>query len=108
MGLRGMDDKGKFIQEEDSRADAWANVAKSDRLVRRYAGDAFAETRLDDGFHTIVAKDSTSEEKKMAKQQKTMGWELSPILRCKPWRATPTCTRRSMIWSCGALASPML
>ena len=73
MGLRGMDDKGKFIQEEDSRADAWANVAKSDRLVRRYAGDTFAETRLDDGFHAIVAKDSTFEEKKMAKQQKTMG-----------------------------------
>ena len=73
LGLRGMDDKGKFIQEEDSRADAWKNVAKSDRLVRRYAGDAFADTRLDDGLHAIVAKDSTSEEKKMAKQQKTMG-----------------------------------
>ena len=68
-----MDDKGKFIQEEDSRADAWKYVAKSDRLVKRYAGDAFADTRLDDGLHAIVAKDSTSEEKKMAKHQKTMG-----------------------------------
>ena len=73
MGLRGMDDNGKFIQEEDSRADAWKNVAKSDRLVRRYAGDAFAESRLGDGLHAIVTKDSTSEEKKLAKQQKTMG-----------------------------------
>ena len=68
LGLRGMDDKGKFIQEEDSRADAWKNVAKSDRLVRKYAGDAFANIRLDDGLHAIVAKDSTSEEKKLAKQ----------------------------------------
>ena len=73
MGLRGMDDNGKFIQQEDSRADEWKNVAKSDRLVRRYAGDAFADTRLDDGLHAIVDKDSTSEEKKLAKQQKTMG-----------------------------------
>ena len=73
LGLRGMDDKGKFIQEEDSKADAWKNVAKSDRLIRKYAGDAFADTRLDDGLHAIVAKDSTSEEKKLAKQQKTVG-----------------------------------
>ena len=73
MGLRGMDDKGKFIQEEDSRADAWKYVAKSDRLVKRYAGDIFAETRLDDGLHAIVTKDSTSEERLLVKQQKIMG-----------------------------------
>ena len=36
-------------------------------------GDTFADTCLDDGLHAIVAKDSTSEEKKLAKQQKTMG-----------------------------------
>ena len=53
MGLRGMDDNGKFIKQKDSRTDAWKNVAKSDRLIRRYAGDAFAETRLDDGLHAI-------------------------------------------------------
>ena len=27
-----------------------------ERSIRRYAGDAFAETRLDDGLHTIVDK----------------------------------------------------
>ena len=51
LGLRGMDDKDKFIQEEDNKADAWK----------------------DDGLHAIVAKDSISEEKKLAKQQKTVG-----------------------------------
>ena len=53
MGLRGMNDNGKFIKQKDSRTDAWKNLAKSDRLIRRYAGDAFAETRLDDGLHAI-------------------------------------------------------
>ena len=68
-----MDEKGKFIQEEDGKTDTWKNVAKSDRLIKRYAGDAFADTRLDDGLHAIVDKDSTTEEKKLAKQQKTVG-----------------------------------
>merc|ERR1712055_779003 len=68
-----MDAYGKFIQQEDNKADEWKNVAKSDRLVRRNAGDIFADTRLDDGLHAIVDKDSTSEEKKLAKQQKTKG-----------------------------------
>ena len=72
LGLRGMDEKGKFIQEEDGKTDTWKNVAKPDRLVRKYAGDAFADTRLDDGLHAIVEKDSTTEEKKLAKQQKTV------------------------------------
>ena len=73
MGGGEMDDNGKFIQQKDSRSDAWKNVAKSDRQIRRYAGDAFAETRLDDGLHAIVDKDSTSEEKKLSRQQRTMG-----------------------------------
>ena len=73
LGLRGMDEKGKFIQVEDAKTDTWKNVAKSDRLVKKYAGDAFANTRLDDGLHAIVDKDSTTEEKELAKQQKTVG-----------------------------------
>ena len=44
-----------------------------ERSIRRYAGDAFAETRLDDGLHVIVDKDASSEEKKLSKQQRTMG-----------------------------------
>ena len=100
LGLRGMDDKGKFIQEEDSRADAWKNVAKSDRLVRKYARDAFADTRLDDGLHAIVAKDPPLRRRNWPSNRRQ--WELSPILRCRPWRVTLPCTTRSMTWSCGA------
>ena len=73
LGLRKMDAEGKFIQQEDNKADEWKNVAKSDRLIRRNAGDVFADTRLDDGLHAIVDKDSSAEEKKLAKQQRTMG-----------------------------------
>ena len=73
LSLRGMDDKDRFIQEKDSKADAWKSVARSNRLVRKFAGDAFADTRLNDGLHAIVAEDSTSEEKKLAKQQKMVG-----------------------------------
>ena len=67
LGLRGMDGDGKFIQEEDAK-----HVAKSDRLIKKYAEDAFADTRLVDGLHAIVDKDTTSEEKEWAKQQKTV------------------------------------
>ena len=35
MGLRGMDDNGNLNQQKDSRTDAWKNMAKSDRLIRR-------------------------------------------------------------------------
>ena len=38
LGLRGMDEKGKFIQEEDAKTDTWKNVAKSDRLLKKYVG----------------------------------------------------------------------
>ena len=73
MGLRGMDENGKFITEDDSKTDVWKHVAKSDRLVKKYAGDVFSETRLDDGLHSIVDKNETPEEKDLVRQQKTVG-----------------------------------
>ena len=74
LGLRKMDANGNFIKQEDNKADEWKNVAKSDRLIRRNAGDVFADTRLDEGLHAIVDKDSSSSEgKKLIKQQRTMG-----------------------------------
>ena len=73
MGMRGMVAEGNFIIQKDNKTDEWKNVAKSDRLIKRYAGDIFAETRLDDGLHAIVDKDTSTEEKKQSKQQKTMG-----------------------------------
>ena len=38
-------------------------MAKSDRLIKKYAGDVFADTRLDEGLHSIVDKDVTAEER---------------------------------------------
>ena len=74
LGLRKMDANGNFIKQEDNKADEWKTVAKSDRLIRRNAGDVFADTRLDEGLNAIVDKDSSSSEgKKLIKQQKTMG-----------------------------------
>ena len=74
LGLRKMDANGKFIKQEDNKADEWKTVAKSDRLIRHNAGDVFADTRLDEGLHAIVDKDSSSsEEKKLIKHQRTMG-----------------------------------
>ena len=66
LNLRGMDVEGKFIQEDDAKTDTWKHVAKSDRLIK-YAGNAFAYTRLDDGLHAKVDKDATTEEKEWAK-----------------------------------------
>jgi hypothetical protein len=51
----------------------WKHVAKSDRLIKKYAGDVFSETRLGDGLHSIVDKNETPEEKDLARQQKTFG-----------------------------------
>ena len=73
LGLRGMDETGKFVNEDDSKTDMWKHVAKSDRLIKKYAGDVFSETRLDDGLHSIVDKNETSEEKDLVKQQKMVG-----------------------------------
>ena len=33
-----MDGDGKFIQEEDAKTDTWKHMAKSDRLIKKYAG----------------------------------------------------------------------
>jgi len=74
LGLRKMDANGNFIKQEDNKADEWKTVAKSDRLIRRNAGDVFSDTRLDEGLLAIVEKDSSSSEgKKLIKQQRTMG-----------------------------------
>ena len=62
-----MDRGGKFIQEDETKTDTWKYVAKSDRLIKKYTGDAFADTRLDDGLHAKVDKDATTEEKEWAK-----------------------------------------
>ena len=61
--LRGMNGDGKLVSDDDAKTDTWKHVANSDRLIKKYAGDVFADTCLDDGLHSIVHKDATTEEK---------------------------------------------
>ena len=61
--LRGMDGDGKFVTEENAKTDMWKHVAKSDRLLKKYAGDLFADTQFDEGLYSIVDKDVTAEER---------------------------------------------
>ena len=39
------------------------HVTKHDKLLKRYAGDVFADTQLDEEFHSIVDRDVTAEER---------------------------------------------
>ena len=39
------------------------HVTKHDKLLKKYAGDVFADTQLDEGFHSIVNRDVTAEER---------------------------------------------
>ena len=48
-------------------------MAKSNGLLKKYARDVLADTRLDEGLYSIVDKDVTAEEKELSKQQKTLG-----------------------------------
>ena len=41
----------------------WKHVAKSDRLLKKYTGDVFADTQFNEGLHSIVDKDVTAEER---------------------------------------------
>ena len=38
------------------------HVTKHDKLLKKYAGDVFADTQLDEEFHSIVDRDVTAEE----------------------------------------------
>ena len=72
--MRGMNNEsGKYISEDDSKPDMWKNVAKSDKLIRKYSGEVFADTKLDDGLHSIVDKKETHEEKDLVKSQRIYG-----------------------------------
>ena len=51
-----------FLTEDDVRTDMCKHVTKSDRLLKKYAGDVFADTQLDEEFHSIVDRDVTAEE----------------------------------------------
>ena len=48
------------ICPENNKPDIWKNVAKSDKLVRKYSGDVFADTKPDDGLYSLVDKKATN------------------------------------------------
>ena len=73
LQMRGMDESGQFIYEDESKTDAWKFVAKSDRLVKKYAGEIFGDTKLDDGLHSIVDRSESQEEKDLVKLQRAFG-----------------------------------
>ena len=49
-----------FVTEDDVRTDMCKHVTKSDRLLKKYAGNVFMDTQLDEGLHSIVDKDVTA------------------------------------------------
>ena len=72
LHIRDMDAEGKYMSE-NNKPDLWKNVAKSDKLVRKYSGDVFADTKLDDGLYSLVDKKETNEEKDLVKSQRVHG-----------------------------------
>ena len=73
LKIRGMDASGKFLTEDESKPDTWKQMAKSDKLIKKFSGEIFSETKLDDGLHSIVDKNESGEEKDLSKYQKTFG-----------------------------------
>ena len=73
LHIRDMDADGKYMSENNNKPDLWKNVAKSDKLVRKYSGDVFADTKLDDGLYSLVDKKETNDEKDLVKSQRVYG-----------------------------------
>ena len=73
--IRGMDPvSGKFLVQDRPKPDDWLKMAKSDRLINKWAGDpAFADTRLDDGLSSVVPKVVSKEETDLIKTQRAIG-----------------------------------
>ena len=73
--IRGMDPvSGKFLVQDRPKPDDWLKMAKSDRLINKWAGDpAFADTRLDDGLSSVVPKVVSKKETDLIKTQRAIG-----------------------------------
>ena len=73
--IRGMDPvSGKFLVKDRPKPDDWLKMAKSDRLINKWSGDpAFADTRLDDGFSSVVPNNVSKEETDIMKTQRGIG-----------------------------------
>ena len=73
LGIRGFDTKGKFIIGDETKHDSWKKVAPSEKIIKKYGGEVFSETKLDDGLHSIVDKDLSKSEGQLAKNQRVLG-----------------------------------
>ena len=73
FGLRGLDVAGKSVEEDGSKPDSWKNASRCDKLIKKYGGDIFSETRLDDELFSIVEKNEPVDKKDLAKQQRLVG-----------------------------------
>ena len=82
-----MNAAGMFVEEDSSKPDAWKNASKSYKLIKKYGGDIFSETRLDDGLHS-----RTSPPRKRiwpSNRDLSAAWPTWP---CRVWRTSPPST----------------
>ena len=73
FALRGFDTEGKFVIGDETKYDSWKKVAPSEKILKKYGGEVFSETKLDDGLHSVVAKDLTKTEGMLKKNQRVLG-----------------------------------
>ena len=73
LKLRGLDQEGKFIPEDESKLDAWKSIIPADKLIKKYGGEIFSDTKIDEGLHSVVDKNETKEERELSKLQRRQG-----------------------------------
>ena len=73
FAIRGFDTDGKFIIGDETKYDSWKKVTPSEKILKKYGGEVFSETKLDDGLHSVVAKDLTKTEAMLKKNQRVLG-----------------------------------
>ena len=75
-----MDKKRKFILSNGSKPDAWKSLSEthSTKRVKKYAGEVFADSKLDDGLYSIVDKKESTVEKELTKSQRIL-WAVGHL-----------------------------
>ena len=71
--LRGLNQDGRYVTEDDTKQDAWKTHILADKLVKKYGGEVFSDTKVDDGLHSIVESKESNEERELTKLQKLQG-----------------------------------
>ena len=75
LGIRGFDTNGNFLVGDETKHDSWKKVAPSEMILKKYGGEVFAETKLDDGLQSIVDKDTSKSktESQLVRNQRVLG-----------------------------------